>query len=550
MTKTVRAVGYIRVSTAAQASDDKMSLDNQEEQIERYCTYRKFELLKPVFRDDGLSGLKALLDAARRKEFQHVIVNDLSRFGRSAKNLLDNIELLHSFGITFHTCKGGGLDSRSDYGKFLITVLGACAELEAEQIKVRLTEVRLAKLRAGKIVWGNLPYGYRWNEEEERAEEFPEEARIYKRMLNEYLELGNSLATIALGLQKDKIPSRAGKQWFASTIRNIFKNPAHCGSMMIKIREKRKDEYGEEEKVVVEEVPIELPQLVKHHRWNELQGRLVNARHKRSGRPVVGADRFLLRGLLTCGICGKKVVPRAVGKNKDQFIYACYWHLQGEKVRRQYGKEKCPLPPIPANKLDELIYSYILFKLADFDDDNGPSEHYEALVSDKRLDEHIEKLDQRLEDLKSQLSTQERGLAFWQGQALKPNFNPTGWNETRNKFLDEIAGFKSLIAEVRKEIKKAAETREDREKFAEFAKSDQIHEIHDKLTELSNEERHRLLAGLIDGSVVITPPAPNAKIDPKSSFQLKDWVKFQFRPNIPILIETLGVDNSSRYPNG
>lgn len=54
---TTKAVGYVRVSTSGQASDDKTSLNNQKNQIAEYCQYEKLELLR-YYEDPGWSGVK------------------------------------------------------------------------------------------------------------------------------------------------------------------------------------------------------------------------------------------------------------------------------------------------------------------------------------------------------------------------------------------------------------------------------------------------------------------------------------------------------------
>src|SRR5208283_4138220 len=106
-----RAVGYVRVSTSQQAADDKMSMDVQKSEIEKYCRDNSLRFLRH-YDDAGESGtksdrkgLQSLLASARNKEFHHVVVNDLTRFGRSAKDLLTNSEELQNNGVTLHSVK-------------------------------------------------------------------------------------------------------------------------------------------------------------------------------------------------------------------------------------------------------------------------------------------------------------------------------------------------------------------------------------------------------------------------------------------------------------
>ena len=62
-----RAVGYIRVSTAQQAAEDKVSLEEQRKDIEAYCEEKGYELGR-IYQDVGYSGA-----TKRRPEFQEML---------------------------------------------------------------------------------------------------------------------------------------------------------------------------------------------------------------------------------------------------------------------------------------------------------------------------------------------------------------------------------------------------------------------------------------------------------------------------------------------
>ncbi len=101
----IRAAAYLRVSTSGQI--DGESLNTQRTQIQDYCGSRGWELVK-IYEDAGISGakddrpaLQALLAAVKSGEINAVIVRDLSRFGRSARDLLNNIQTLKDCSVTF-----------------------------------------------------------------------------------------------------------------------------------------------------------------------------------------------------------------------------------------------------------------------------------------------------------------------------------------------------------------------------------------------------------------------------------------------------------------
>ena len=75
-----RAVGYTRVSTAAQATEEKVSLDEQGTDIETYCESKDYELVE-IYTDAGYSGA-----SKRRPAFQRMCKLSLTRrFGTLSK---------------------------------------------------------------------------------------------------------------------------------------------------------------------------------------------------------------------------------------------------------------------------------------------------------------------------------------------------------------------------------------------------------------------------------------------------------------------------------
>ncbi len=130
-----KAAGYLRVSTSGQI--DGESLNTQRTQIQAYCASRGWELVN-VYEDAGLSGtkddrpaLQALLSAVQAGEIDAVVVRDLSRFGRSARDLLNSLQTLTDCSVSFISIKEG-IDGSGPYGQFMLTILAAISQLELE----------------------------------------------------------------------------------------------------------------------------------------------------------------------------------------------------------------------------------------------------------------------------------------------------------------------------------------------------------------------------------------------------------------------------------
>src|SRR5687767_4458433 len=94
-------------------------------------------------------GLLKLLAAAERRQVDAVLVWKLDRFGRSALDLLRNLETLERAGVRF-VCTSQGIDTggRGDpMSRLLLTMLAAVAEFERELIRSR-TRMGLERARA------------------------------------------------------------------------------------------------------------------------------------------------------------------------------------------------------------------------------------------------------------------------------------------------------------------------------------------------------------------------------------------------------------------
>jgi DNA invertase Pin-like site-specific DNA recombinase len=153
---TEKVIGYIRVSTLTQAKTGH-SLDFQKEAIEKYCEYEKLELAKPLYIDEGLSAIKdkpKFNEMIKRifsdDEIKGVIVNDLTRFGRTTEELLLQIKQLDSKGKRFISVKEK-IDISTKTGRLLLGILSLIADFERTTITERMQEGKeYAKLHGTK----------------------------------------------------------------------------------------------------------------------------------------------------------------------------------------------------------------------------------------------------------------------------------------------------------------------------------------------------------------------------------------------------------------
>jgi DNA invertase Pin-like site-specific DNA recombinase len=151
----LRAAIYARVSTADQ------TCENQLLELHRYVDARAWTGVDYV--DRGISGAKdrrpaldSLLQDARRRRFDVLIVWRLDRLGRNLRHLVVTLEDLSALGIGFVSLNEG-IDATTPAGRLQMAVLGAIAQFERERIAERV-RAGLARAKAQGQRLGRRPH--------------------------------------------------------------------------------------------------------------------------------------------------------------------------------------------------------------------------------------------------------------------------------------------------------------------------------------------------------------------------------------------------------
>ena len=133
-------VAYVRVSTIEQ---------NEQRQVEGLTKYNidKWFTEKVSAKDTNRPQLKAMLDYVR--EGDTIYIHDFSRLARSTKDLLEIVEGLNAKGVHLVSNKES-IDTSTPTGKLMLTMIGAIAEFERQNLLDRQAEgIAIAK-REGK----------------------------------------------------------------------------------------------------------------------------------------------------------------------------------------------------------------------------------------------------------------------------------------------------------------------------------------------------------------------------------------------------------------
>lgn len=157
--------GYIRVSTQSQ-SDDGLSLQTQEKQLQGYAMMNNFDL-EEVFVERAVSGWKPLSSrpegerlSAILKQGDTILCPKLDRMFRSARDALDTSHKLKMRGVSLHLLDLGGDVTGNGVSKVFFTIVAAFAEFERDRIAERISDVKSHERSKGRFLGGSRPFGY------------------------------------------------------------------------------------------------------------------------------------------------------------------------------------------------------------------------------------------------------------------------------------------------------------------------------------------------------------------------------------------------------
>ena len=144
-----RVAIYARVSTSDQSTDAQI-LD-----LRRYASDRGWAIFRE-YCDNGISGTKAsrpaldlLMDDAKKRRFDGVLVWRFDRLARSTKHLILALEEFRNLGIDFVSYQEN-IDTSSPLGSAIFTIISAVAQLERDIIAERVKAGLRRAVECGK----------------------------------------------------------------------------------------------------------------------------------------------------------------------------------------------------------------------------------------------------------------------------------------------------------------------------------------------------------------------------------------------------------------
>lgn len=372
--KGKRCVIYIRVSSERQVQG--YSLEGQKRHLKDWAEFEGMTVLD-TYVEPGKSGksisgrevFQRMLDdiASGNISVDYVIVFKLSRFGRNAKDILNSLTFIQRFGVNL-ICKEDGLDSSTSMGKMMITILGAVAEMERENILAQTMLGREEKAKQGGWNGGFAPYGYELMNG--RLEVKEDEAAVVRLVYHKFLNDNMGYSTIAGYLNKQGIPKPAAKNshgrkftdWDIYMIKRMLANPLYTGRVAFgRTRLERVEGTENEYRRVKSADYIQSDELAHEPIISEEmfeQARIKLQEKSTTGHPDLGRPaKHLLSGILKCPMCGSSMYSDASawtnsdGTRRYKMKYQC-----GHYAKSKYGQ--CQKNVIDADWVESEVIAY------------------------------------------------------------------------------------------------------------------------------------------------------------------------------------------------
>ncbi len=371
MEAKVKVALYARVSSKAQAEEDKVSIGEQLAEMEAYSKKRDYEIVKR-YQDVGSGSTK------RRPDFQRMLADAreglfdvimcwksdrLSRGIYPAAALMEVVEAqqIHLESVT------DTLDMKT-FG-----IYAAVGKIEIDNFRERATLGKRGVAKRGRVPVGSLAYGYRIGEGG-RPEIDLVEGPVIQKIFREYVHEGQGVYAIARGLTDDGAPLRKGgkwQTWAVSHIHRILGREVYKGTWW----------YGRERHLITEDgrkhfpqpkeswIPVAYPPLVDEATWERAQAmkRERQSLAKRNTRSF-----YLLQHLMVCEECGLGFTARTNNRNtvrRDGRTYhyeyarpSRYYKCRGMHV---HGTKCRDHPFVKADGIEEVVWSEVAKMLRD-----------------------------------------------------------------------------------------------------------------------------------------------------------------------------------------
>lgn len=466
---------YVRLSVLDGHQSDNDSIKNQEALLHGFIERDSSLSLYGVYSDNGETGVnferddfERLLDDVRAGKVNCIVVKDLSRFGRNYIEAGEYLEKIFPFmGVRFIAVNDGydsidpaSSDSLSMHLKNLVN------DVYARDISQKICPVLQKKQERGEFI-GSWVYGYLKSGEDKHRLVADGETAPVVRMMFQWRISGMNYQAIARELNGCGIPAPgryrfekgivknrrfAGSIWTGETVREILVSEVYLGHM-VQGKSRRALWNGQGQTIQPKEHWISVHNtheaLIDRRTFDAVQEMAERDRrgyHDKQGAfPEIKDTENILKGLVYCGDCGKRLVrQKNVQKRrvKDPGIHIRYYFYCHTHVT---DRSRCVSVRVPEDDLLEAVCQVIQTHLTialDMEALIKSAQHRNAALSEKQ------EIRCRIKQAEEQLGRIARLRETLYDDYLGQLMNERDYLYARDRYAQQESGQRRLLEEL------------------------------------------------------------------------------------------------------
>ena len=443
-----------------------------------------------VYIDDGYTGtnfnrpgVQRLIEDAKAKRINLILVKDLSRFGRNYIEIGQYTDYLFpSIGCRF-VALNNGVDTESNNGSTdVMCFLNLFNEFYSRDTSKKVKAVKRACAENGKFMGTYPAYGYKRDNEDKHHLVIDEDTAPIVRRIFSMRATGMGFTGIAAQLNEEGIPSpgmlyyqRRGKadprrvnhKWAGETVKHLIRNEVYIGNMVqgktgtVSYKNKKLISKPEDEWIRVEGTH---EPIISLDVWDTVQG--IDQKRVRKNAASDGI-RSVFTGLVYCAECGFKMrnhTEKFTYKDGSPGRYSSF--ICGNYARS--GKSACTIHTIYENVLEQIVLEDIREKARFAAHDPEMLAQHILRLKDKEAQSHRTSCEQELKAVKTRLDELERLMQSLYEDKYSGTVPQSVFQTLIRKYETERAKKAAALPELELKLKAHMENRQDAGRWTEI----------------------------------------------------------------------------------
>lgn len=490
MTEKTYNVGiYCRLSNDDERDGESASIENQKLLLQSYVRQMGWNEID-VYIDDGYTGtnfnrpgVQRLIEDAKAKRINLILVKDLSRFGRNYIEIGQYTDYLFPSISCRFVALNNGVDTESKNGSTdVMCFLNLFNEFYSRDTSKKVKAVKRACAENGKFMGTYPAYGYKRDNEDKHHLVIDEDTAPIVRRIFSMRATGMGFTGIAAQLNEEGIPSpgmlyyqRRGKadprrvnhKWAGETVKHLIRNEVYIGNMVqgktgtVSYKNKKLISKPEDEWIRVEGTH---EPIISQEIWDTVQS--IDQKRVRKNAASDGI-RSVFTGLVYCAECGFKMrnhTEKFTYKDGSPGRYSSF--ICGNYARS--GKSACTIHTIYENVLEQIVLEDIREKARFAAHDPEMLAQHILRLKDKEAQSHRTSCEQELKAVKTRLDELERLMQSLYEDKYSGTVPQSVFQTLMRKYETERAEKAAALPELELKLKAHMENRQDAGRWTEI----------------------------------------------------------------------------------